>query len=141
MLVPLKSRLFRFCEILAWALACCFAFAANGWAQSSAHTISGVIQDQSGAVIPKAEVTVQAGKYRARRLTSAEGEFRFEDLPVVEGMLRVSAANFANVQRKFALPGDERLTIVLMPAASAVQVVVPASRSPEAMEQIAEQVI
>jgi outer membrane receptor protein involved in Fe transport len=140
MLVPLKLRLFHFSKAFALATAAWLVFTVAP-AQANANAISGVVKDQSGAVVQQAEVTIQAGNYQATTLTSDLGEFRFEDLPSTEGTLRVRAAKFRVVEQKFTLPSDARMTVVLMPAASAVQVVVTASRTPEVAEQTAEQVI
>jgi outer membrane receptor protein involved in Fe transport len=141
MLLLLKLRSFHCCKNLAMASAACLAFTVLcARAQSSTNSISGVVKDQSGAVIQKAEATIEAGKYRASSFTSDQGEFRFDGLPAGQGTLRVRAANFREVEHKFALPHAEPMIITLTPSANAVEIVVTASRAPEAEDRTAEQV-
>ena len=138
MLFRRKFRLFQFHKGLVVASVWCLAFAQ---AQAQANSISGVVKDQSGAVIPQAEVTLEAGNSRATRYTSAEGAFRFDHLVASQGTLRVRAANFRDLERAFTLPQDERLTLMLTVGSDPVEIVVSASRSAENVEQIAEQVL
>ncbi|MCI0350035.1 MAG: TonB-dependent receptor [Acidobacteriales bacterium] len=118
----------------------CVGLAVLARAQSGNH-LSGVVKDESGAVVQAAEVTVEAGKYRATNFTSDQGEFRFEDLPAGQATLWVRAANFREAERELTLPTGEPVIIILVAAASPVQIVVTASRVPEDPQQIAEQVI
>src|SRR5262249_53867580 len=132
MLLLPKRRLFHFRKSLAFASAWCLALITPvARAQCSSNSISGVVKDQSGAVVQKAEVTGKAGKYRATKLTSDGGEFRFENVPAGQATLRVRAANFRELQSELVLPPPEPLTITLLAAADPVEIVVTASRSPE----------
>jgi hypothetical protein len=57
-------------------------------------TIRGTVKDQSGAVIPAASVQLAGGRGRtSSRTTTAngDGDFRFEDLPAGDYLLRASA--------------------------------------------------
>jgi outer membrane receptor protein involved in Fe transport len=104
-------------------------------------TLSGVVQDQSGAVVANAEVQVSAGNYRALRRTSDRGEFNFGALPVHSGTVTVRAPGFRESNQRFNTSADSRITAVLVPATHAEQVVVTAGRTPEPAAQIAEQVL
>jgi outer membrane receptor protein involved in Fe transport len=103
--------------------------------------LSGVVQDQTGAVIAGAEVEISSGNYRAVRGTSAQGEFQFESLPVTTGTLTVRAPGFAASTQQFRIPTNNQLQVVLLPATHAEALIVTASRTPEVADQIAEQVI
>jgi len=74
------------------------------YAQSQATTgsIEGIVTDQSGAVIPNAEVEIQNTETNfTRRLTSdAEGRFRGVLLPLGQYKVTVKSANFGTLVRE-----------------------------------------
>jgi Carboxypeptidase regulatory-like domain/TonB dependent receptor len=68
--------------------------------QNPRGTLRGVVQDASGAVIPKATILVQAKESSIERTVAsgARGEFRVEDLLPGEYSLAVNAPGFAEVR-------------------------------------------
>ena len=71
-------------------------FAPAGNAQTFRGGINGTVVDPSGAVVPNAEVTVtntQTGMER-KSLTTTDGLYSFQDLPLGTYKIRVTAAGF-----------------------------------------------
>src|SRR5689334_11573516 len=75
------------------------ALAVSGMAQSlgSAGTVTGMVVDPNGAVIPGATVTIQNSVtgYRRTATTDASGAFRFADVPPNNYQLTVVASGFS----------------------------------------------
>ena len=71
------------------------------WAQAPVGTISGAVYDESGAVIPNAEVAVKNKATGAeRRLTTgADGAFSAPALPAGEYEVTVSVKGFRTLKR------------------------------------------
>jgi hypothetical protein len=95
-------------------LAALFLFRVSSAFAATGGTLSGLVTDATGAVVPGAEVTlVSAGQHTVYRMaTDREGFYSFPSLPVGGYDLTVSANGFAS-QRKLGLKVD---------AASAVRV-------------------
>ena len=76
-------------------------FASLGVAQSTFGSITGVVTDPSGAVVPKAQITVtNAGTGALRELsTGSTGVFNVANLDIGTYQLRVSAQGFTTYQR------------------------------------------
>jgi len=70
--VPSGRLYLRFPILLLTLMCCCFLPAA--FAQRETGTISGTVQDQSHAVIPNANVTLQSTTTGDRRTTVSNGE-------------------------------------------------------------------
>ena len=104
-------------------------------------SLAGVVQDQTGAVIANAEVEVAAGRNRILGKTSDQGVFEFADLPAAPTVVTVRAPGFAETRQELQLDGERSINVVLTPETHTEQVVVTASRTPEAANQIAEQVL
>jgi hypothetical protein len=70
--------------------------AAGAWSQTNFGTISGTVQDASGAVVPGSKVTVQnpATAFRQEVETDASGSFVFPSLPVGAYDVRVERQGF-----------------------------------------------
>src|SRR5579863_1693447 len=69
-------------------------------AQNPRGTLRGVVQDASGAVIPKAAITLRAKESSIERtaVSGARGEFRVEDLLPGEYSVEVTAGGFAEAR-------------------------------------------
>ena len=82
----------------------------------AAEKVSGTVTDRSGAVIPSAQVALDAGGNTLRATTNAAGAFSLSDVVGDSGQLTVSAAGFSSVTRTWHA-GDKPFAIVLPPAA------------------------
>jgi len=83
----------KFVLLLAMAL----VFATGSWAQGGAGDLAGVVYDQTGAVVPKAKITLTNTATGVVRMaeTSDSGTYRFVALPVVGTYkLRIEANGF-----------------------------------------------
>jgi hypothetical protein len=82
------------------ALAVLFSFPAAGFGQTFRGGISGSVTDQSGAVVPKAEITAveTATNTSYKAISSSAGEFAFSNLPLGDYTVTVSAPSFATVK-------------------------------------------
>ncbi|HEX8336894.1 MAG TPA: carboxypeptidase regulatory-like domain-containing protein, partial [Pyrinomonadaceae bacterium] len=97
--------------LLAAATACCLAPLWAARAQASA-TLSGTVADETGAVIPGAEIIITnpATGLQRRLVTDGEGYFSFPLLPPARYDVRVERAGFAPVEVRGAAlgAGDHR---------------------------------
>jgi len=92
------------CGFAILTLAVMLSAAHLAWAQETTGSISGTVKDPTGAVVPKAKVTLRdTDKNVDVRVvfTGAGGEFSFAQLPVSHYALTVEAENF----QKFVLTG------------------------------------
>jgi hypothetical protein len=105
-----------------------FAGVAFGQSLGNAGTIEGSVVDPSGAAVVKATVTIHNAVtgYSQSTLTSAEGAFRFTNIPPNPYHLEVKAAGFAvfaqDVGIRNAIPVEVKATLVLSGAQSSVTV-------------------
>jgi hypothetical protein len=94
----MKSRLFSTASFLFVALAMIFSFSQNANSQEVNGTITGVVRDASGAVVPGATVTIMdslKGDIVVRTVTTSEdGVFSAPDLVSSVYQITVEAANF-----------------------------------------------
>jgi len=73
----------------------------SAWAQSlSAGTVTGVVTDPNGAVVPNATVTIENAVtgYKQSVNTGTAGEFRFDNIPFNNYVYSASAPGFAGVR-------------------------------------------
>jgi hypothetical protein len=88
---------------LALLLAAVAVFASFSSAQSlgSAGTVTGVVTDPNGAVVPGAAVKIENPSTRFSRTatTDAAGAFRFNDVPQQEYQLTITASGFSATQQ------------------------------------------
>ena len=108
---------------------------ASGWAQSSNATISGSVTDQTGAVIPGAEVTVSAEGSAAvgKAVTSSDGSYTLPNLPQGTYRLEVKAKGFQTfVQTGIIINLNEavRVPVTLQLGATVQTIEVSAAASP-----------
>src|SRR5499426_594925 len=109
------------------ALVCCLWAAAIAQAQSISGRITGVISDQTGAVIPNASVTVtNDGTGAARRVTAdGNGLYVAAELPAGFYTIKVEGGGFAVATRtrvKVDVGLETRVNVILTPGATAAAV-------------------
>lgn len=114
-------------------LAVLFAVCLVSRAQSgmSSGSVSGVVEDPSGAALAGAQVVLRSTDSAIQRsaISSADGAFTFLDVPSGTFALSVSAANFAewrDASVAVAVGRDTRVTVQLRTATAQEQVVVQA---------------
>src|SRR5690242_3904913 len=104
---PTRKLVFSFTTCVLMALAM------PAWAQQSFGSISGVVQDSQGAVVPnaKVELTNEAQGAIVRQLTtSSEGTFVITPLPPATYSLSVEAAGFKRYfKREITLFAQDRI--------------------------------
>jgi Carboxypeptidase regulatory-like domain len=104
------------------------AISALGQSLGNAGTIEGSVVDPSGAAVAKATVTIHnaVSGYRQSTVTSAEGAFRFSNIPPNPYHLEVTASGFAvfgqDVSIRSAIPVQFKATLALAGAQSTVTV-------------------
>ncbi len=116
-------------QFLAFLIVCIVP--ASVWAQGGATgAISGTVQDQSSAVVPKAKVVISGVTGIARTLeTDSSGSFTAPLLPVGAYTILISAPGFAETRLSsidVRVTETTRLTATLQPQAVATQVNVQA---------------
>lgn len=86
---------------MALAVAACSVLAATGRAQSTFATISGVVEDSSGAVLPGVTVTAQNEQTGLQRsvVTGERGAYRISELPPGRYGLKVDLTGFTQQER------------------------------------------
>jgi hypothetical protein len=82
------------------ALAVLFALAAAGFGQTFRGGISGTVTDQSGAVVPGAQVaaTESATNTTYKTVSSSAGEFAFSNVPLGSYTLSITASGFKSIK-------------------------------------------
>src|SRR5215212_849360 len=99
-------------------------------------TISGTVQDQSGAVVAGANVRAQnpATNFSRETTSATNGFYRFDQLPVGTYTLSVEAAGFKkSVTQQVALSVNDALTLDLKLEVGQVSEVVTVSEAPSAV--------
>jgi outer membrane receptor protein involved in Fe transport len=100
-------------------------------------TLSGVVQDATGAAIQGAQVTFSTAGSSQTTTTNAEGRFSFSVASSASGRLRVTANDFGPVERDWAAsPEEVSLTFVLRGMAQGERVVVSATRSEMKLSEV-----
>lgn len=93
----------------------------SAFAQPQPHSnasLSGLVQDASGAAVPRAQVHLH-GKFESRAAADESGRFLITALPAGSYELHVSASGFAEDRRSLSLSaaGPNDLVVTLRPAA------------------------
>ncbi|HEV2697318.1 MAG TPA: carboxypeptidase regulatory-like domain-containing protein, partial [Terriglobales bacterium] len=100
-------------------------------------TISGVVQDATGAAIERAQVTFSSQGSSQTIATNGEGRFSF---PVMSGdsvMVRVNANGFAPAEKTWTASSDSvPLTFVLRGVAQSERIVVSATRTEMKLSEV-----
>ncbi|MBI3047149.1 MAG: TonB-dependent receptor [Acidobacteria bacterium] len=107
--------------------------------EPASQTLSGVVRDGSGTVIPRATVVIRQEPSGLERVMAggADGTFAAPRLPAGEYTITVSAPGFAPATSVATLPWAPALTFTLSPAPIVEQVtVVSASRQQELRETL-----
>lgn len=127
--------------------ACAFLFFVcfNAGAQSPGTRVEGVVQDQTGAAVARAEITLKNGSALiARSPTDSDGRFRLEVLtPAGAATLSVRAEGFAPFESSLDAVGTNLLglEIVLAPAPLSERVTVTATRTETRLGETAASVV
>jgi hypothetical protein len=105
------------------------------WAQSTNSSLSGTVKDQTGAVVPKANLTLTSTSTATEKVTvsSSDGLFRFSNLQAGAYNLKVAASGFTvYVQQGIVLALNDSATIdvTLSVGAETQTVEVSAAASP-----------
>lgn len=104
------------------------AFSALAQSSASSGTITGVVSDPSGAVIPNATVTVSnpVSQYSRTATTNATGTYRFSNVPFNPYHLTVTASGFASMAQdidvRSTVPITANVTLQLGAASTTVTV-------------------
>lgn len=105
-----------------------FATTLSAASAQTASTVTGHVQDQTGAAVAGAEVRLQSAHYSASTRTAEDGSFVFLRVPDASGTITISAPGFAIHQQDWSA-GNSELTVVLGPAGTKEQIVVSATRT------------
>ena len=94
-----KRASYRHCILSAASAA---LFSVGSWAQTQLATVSGIITDPSGAVVPGASVTVanQGNGLKRSLLSGTAGAYRFVGLPTGDYSLRIKKTGFQSQIRE-----------------------------------------
>jgi outer membrane receptor protein involved in Fe transport len=136
----LSSAAARVFAVALWLLLC----TAIAPAQSSNTTFSGIVQDQTGAPITQASITLRNdAAVIAEATTDREGRFKIDAAATPTAMLMVRAQGFAHFESRLGeiqtnLLGME---IVLAPAPLSEQVTVTATRTETRLGETAASVV
>ncbi|WP_158819636.1 TonB-dependent receptor [Granulicella sp. S156] len=123
-----KSRILLLCSAL--IVICLLAFTVpSAWAQTDQGAITGVVQDDQGAVIPGAKVTLTATDtaFSLERTANSDGAFVFSPVKIGNYKLTATAPSFqTTVRENLHLDIQQRLniTFALKPGAVTEQVTV-----------------
>ena len=100
-------------------------------------TITGVVQDATGAAVQGAQVTFRSSGFTQTTSTNAEGSFSFSVASGASGTLRVSATGFAPVEKTWVAASEQvPLTFVLRGVAQEERVVVSATRTEMKLSEV-----
>ena len=127
----MKKNFFR----LVFSLAALFVFTSVALGQNTG-TISGSVQDQSGAVIAGANVKAQnpATSFSRETTSATNGFYRFDQLPVGTYNISVEAAGFKkSITQAVALSVNDSLTLDVKLEVGQVSEIVTVSEAPSAV--------
>src|SRR5580658_3592523 len=96
------KRVMQLCPLLGVVLLIAFSISRPAFAQAPVGTISGVVADETGAVIPNASVKIRNKATGAERelISNAEGAFSAPALPAGVYEVRVELKGFRTVVRE-----------------------------------------
>jgi outer membrane receptor protein involved in Fe transport len=100
-------------------------------------TITGTVQDSTGAAIAGAEVTIRSPQDTQSAKTAPDGSFAFSTVTGTSGTVSVAADSFAPAERPWtATSGTLQLVFVLKLQAQSEQVVVSATRTEMKLSEV-----
>ena len=114
-------------------------FAAFVFSQNADSTVSGIVTDQNGAAIPKAQVILSSAKLSTTKQTEtdAQGKFAFENLPLGEYKITVSANNFTTFAKQINLKsGENQMDFALSISAVSANVTVKSENAEIELERV-----
>ncbi len=90
-----------------------FAVALSLWAQTNQASISGMVTDQQGAVVPSAKITASntATHIRTETLSNASGIYILPNLPAGQYTLQIEAAGFRRALTQAALSTGQTMEL------------------------------
>ena len=103
----MKSRIFLLITLL-------ISLSIITLAQTSRGTVSGIVADQTAAIIPGAQVTLsntETGVVRTS-VTNAEGVYRFDAVELGTYSVKISANNFGTVSKNNIVVSANQITQV-----------------------------
>jgi len=142
-LIKRDSYAFFAARILLCVVACLFSLL-EAHAQSANTRIEGTVQDQTGAPVTNAEVTIKnKSSVISENRTDADGHFKLDAATTQGVMLIVRAAGFASFERDFAAihQSSDELIITLSPAPLSEQVTVTATRTETRLGETAASIV
>lgn len=91
--------------------------------------LEGTVRDAGGAAIPGAYVVFSARNYRVAAMTDFSGRFRFDAVPMREGLIEISREGFAAFSLVWRESDSGKLDLVLVPEGPKEEVAVSAARA------------
>jgi hypothetical protein len=102
------------------ALALLLALAPGAFAQIATGNIYGIVEDESGGMIPGATVTLEGDTGSISTTSGADGDFRFLSLAFGDYTLTVSQAGFSSVARKVVVTTGQNVNLTFSLGVAAV---------------------
>src|SRR5262245_1012524 len=103
-------------------------------------SISGVVKDASGAVVPGASIVARTSEGERVAVSGADGRFTVESAAAGNVTLVVRAPGFAEKQQVVASADSASVTVVLEPASFREDVSVTATRTEQRLANVAASV-
>jgi hypothetical protein len=105
-------------------------FAAAGWSAQSGGSISGVIVDETGGVLPGVTVDLHAGTVELTTTTEMDGRYRFDDVPPGPAEITFMLINFGTARRDLTVTaGQQQTADVVLRLSLSADVVVTGRRT------------
>lgn len=116
-------------RLSSWFLALLLLLALPSSAPAQQTSVSGVVQDSTGAAIQGAQVTFQSHGSIQTQQTGADGSFLFAVPVGATGTVRVAVSGFTPAEQSWSATKPVQLTFILRGEAQGERVVVTAARS------------
>src|SRR5437870_6663977 len=116
---------------------CLLLVSLSGSAAAQQPTITGVIRDQTGAVISGATVVLRSSHSSLTTTSGGAGEFSFFNIADVSGIVRATAIGFSPAEQAWSITsGATEINLMLRASADSERVVVSATRSPLKLSEV-----
>src|SRR5665213_2691755 len=106
---------------------------------AASGTVSGVVQDPTGAAVPGASIIARTTDGERRAVSGADGKFSVESPAAGDVTLVVRAPGFAEKQQT-AVANGSNITVVLEPAGLREDVTVTAGRTEQRLSDVSASV-